>query len=65
MTVLWDLHVDLTGSRLGPGTHSVELVMETATNGPEVRAHLREITAAHYEIPLEQVGRPRRKRAIA
>jgi hypothetical protein len=52
------LTVDLTGSRLGPGWRSVELVLDgQIPYWP--RERIRRAAARYYEVPIAQVGEPR------
>jgi hypothetical protein len=51
----WLLHVDLTGSKLGPAWRSVDLQLDPV-DWPTER--IRAEAAAHYAVPLEQVGEP-------
>lgn len=47
--------IDLTGSRLGPGWKSVDAKVRFL-DAPEMREAIRRMAAAHYVVPLEQVG---------
>jgi hypothetical protein len=51
------VHVDLAGSRLGPGWHSVDVVVAPPDDWTDER--VREEAARYYDIPLSQVGDPR------
>ncbi len=52
--MLCKVEIDLTGSRLGVAFRSVECIVEW----PGADHLLREMAAAHYEVPLSQVRYP-------